>query len=70
MDKITFEAGYGETGKIWLNTLEPCAVCKQSAVCLNIDSSDGEYGSGAVCKPCIDKLFKQFESRGEPNEKA
>ncbi len=58
-----FEAGYGRDGLI---DIEPraCDRCHASTLCLSIDSSEGEYGAGFICKPCIDEMFLKY--REEP----
>jgi hypothetical protein len=53
----TFECSYGRTGEIWIDK-KNCNVCGFEAICLCVDSSEGEYGEGAICKNCIDKAFK------------
>lgn len=65
---IEFEAGYNRVGTIEIIKKEElakwgppgsCNSCKQLVDCLAIDSSEGEYGCGTICKPCIDKLFNE-----------
>lgn len=52
----TFAAGYGRDGIINLETAV-CDVCGIELKCITIDTSDGEYGQGAICKLCIDASF-------------
>ena len=52
----TFEGAYGRLGEIWL-AKKNCNVCGFEAVCLCMDSSEGEYGEGCICKNCIEEAF-------------
>ena len=58
MKKIEFDSEYGRTGFIWME-LSPCHVCGEKSMCLNIDSSEDEYGPGIICKKCVEKMFDE-----------
>ena len=60
MEIKTFDAAYGRQGSINLE-LAVCDVCKVHQKCVTIDSSEGEYGPGAICKLCIDAAFLHAE---------
>lgn len=53
----SFDANYGRQGEIWIDR-NMCHLCLQYKFCLIIDSSEGEYGHGAICLECITKSFK------------
>ncbi len=55
-----FKASYGRTGIIKAEMSE-CTVCDQKKVVISIDSSEGEYGSGCICKECTLEMFEDFE---------
>ncbi len=48
----SFKAGCNTSGQIWIEKIV-CNVCNQKKECICIDSSDGEYGEGAICFECI-----------------
>lgn len=52
----TFDAAYGRSGLIWIDESK-CDLCDKETLCLHIDSSEGEYGSGKVCELCTKKIF-------------
>ena len=53
--------GFGSRGEIYISRCK-CEVCdKDDVVCLRMDSSEGEYGDIAMCKPCTDAAFERFE---------
>ena len=52
----TFHAGYGRSGYINLEDAT-CRVCDLDALCITMDSSEGEYGRGAICKTCAERAF-------------
>lgn len=54
----TFKAAYGREGLIWVDKSK-CDLCDKEVTCINIDSSEGEYGSGKVCELCTKKIFWQ-----------
>jgi len=57
------EAGYSRSLDVGL-VLTKCNVCHTEDVpCLFVDSSEGEYGGGTVCKSCVIKLFAQGEEK-------
>lgn len=62
-----FKAAHGREGRISVGD-GTCDVCRKDAVCILIDSSEGEYGEGAICKPCIDAAFDAAsnESKEKP----
>jgi hypothetical protein len=51
-----FNAAYGRVGVIWIDE-NTCDLCGEETRCLNIDSSEGEYGEGSVCELCTKKIF-------------
>lgn len=54
---VTFEAGYDRVGTIEM-VQGTCVVCgEQNIMVLSVDSSEGEYGPGSICKECIDNMF-------------
>jgi len=57
-----FGSGYGRWGEIGLSAAR-CDVCDQPRICLWIDSSEGEYGAGHVCKHCVSVLFSQHANK-------
>jgi hypothetical protein len=40
-----------------------CKGCSRNTDCLVMDSSEGEYGVGALCKNCINMLFEFPETK-------
>jgi len=50
---IEFDAGYSRTGTIEA-LVSTCDGCKENILCVVVDSSDGEYSSGAICSACSD----------------
>lgn len=56
----SFEAEYSRRGEIWIEN-DMCDVCLKDKNCLLIDSSQDEYGPGAICLECINKAFKDEE---------
>lgn len=58
----TFKAAYGREGLIWVDK-NTCDLCDKEAFCINIDSSEGEYGQGSVCRGCVDKIFWSERSK-------
>jgi hypothetical protein len=56
-----FSAAYGRHGEIEVIEWK-CDVCSERAPCIYIDSSEGEYGGGAICRECIADGFVQWES--------
>lgn len=59
------EAGHYMSVDVGL-ALTKCNVCHiEDVPCLLVDSSDGEYGSGSVCKECVINLFAQGEEKHE-----
>lgn len=62
--KVIGEAGYGrpvEVG-VWIDN---CDKCKEEAPLICIDTSQGEYGFGGICKSCIISLFIEAEEKHE-----
>jgi hypothetical protein len=59
-EAILVEANYSRTGVIMI-TAGTCNVCNKETTVLYIDTSEGEYGPGCICKECIMKLFKEKE---------
>jgi hypothetical protein len=53
---VHFDATYHRYGRIDVEGAT-CDVCRQPALCLTIDSSEGEYGAGSVCEACVGRLF-------------
>lgn len=66
-DIKNFEAAYNRSGYIELAHTE-CDACGKTAKCVSIDSSEGEYGSGSVCKECIDAAYNSTEETNESTE--
>lgn len=58
----TFFSHYGRDGSIDIFNVV-CDVCKEIGDCICIDSSEGEYGAGCICKKCIDDAFGRMETR-------
>lgn len=54
---VLFQGAYNRTGTIWINKRK-CCCCQTEQECLNIDSSEEEYGPGSICRDCIELLFK------------
>ena len=55
---IYFKAEYERSGTILIDENE-CKKCYKFKKCLCIDSSEGEYGPGNICKECIEEMFKE-----------
>jgi hypothetical protein len=53
-----WDSAYGRKGTIRL-ALHECHVCRQAKICLLIDSSEKEYGPGAICADCANNAFSQ-----------
>lgn len=52
-----YDGGYENIGVIrGKNSI--CKMCEEKKFCLTIDSSEGEYIEGAICKDCIEDVFK------------
>ena len=41
-----------------------CDGCGKVAICLSVDTSEGEYGSITVCRECIANLFANHKPKG------
>ena len=54
--KKSFNAAHARIGEIWVENGK-CDVCNEDKPCLNIDSSEDEYGAGKICKKCIKDMF-------------
>tara|TARA_X000001382_G_C3142205_1_gene169930 strand:- start:239 stop:676 length:438 start_codon:yes stop_codon:yes gene_type:complete len=52
---IKFKAAYNRQGAIWLEQSHCCS-CNEISLCINIDSSEGEYGAGSICQECLVQL--------------
>ena len=50
------ELAYGRSGFMNLEEAE-CSACHEHAVCITVDTSDGEYGTMAICQKCADSWF-------------
>ena len=60
---VGFMGGYDRTGLICIDQHpeEKCDVCRRINIpVIMIDSSEGEYGSGNICKECAEKAFAGF----------
>jgi len=55
-----FKAHYARIGVIGVDT-EPCHVCGNVTDVISIDSSEGEYGPGYICKDCVIKAFEEVD---------
>lgn len=55
-----FKAHYGRIGIIEAK-ISKCTVCEQEKVVISVDPSEGEYGSGCICKECTLEMFEEFE---------
>jgi len=60
MDIKRFTAHYGRIGLIAI-IVSKCTVCEQEKEVISIDSSEGEYSPGYICKKCALKAFEEFE---------
>ena len=60
MNKLiaNWASAYSRTGTIEVGDAQ-CNVCLQDKTCLLIDSSEEEYGPGAICEICAKKAFQQ-----------
>ncbi len=54
---IEFNAGDDRQGLIWVEEAE-CHGCGKTKPCLLIDFSGRKYGPGALCRECIDLLWR------------
>lgn len=54
----TWEADYNRNGYMEITSAK-CHVCSKVAECLCVDSSEGEYGPGAICLDCINEFFER-----------
>lgn len=63
----TWSAGCRRDGEAEILTVA-CHSCKKTTQCFCVDSSEGEYGSGCFCLPCIQKEFATAENMGVPDE--
>ena len=71
--KIIGEAGHSRPIEVGVILIK-CEMCKkEDVICICIDTSEGEYGAGAICKDCITELFSEAErinnERRETKEK-
>lgn len=48
---------YSRHGEVMQGLADTCDRCEQRATVISIDTSDAEYGSISLCKPCILALF-------------
>ncbi len=55
-----FDGGYNRDGYITVRS-GTCTVCKQNAKVIAIDSSEGEYTTGHICKSCANKAFAEVD---------
>lgn len=62
LEIATFFAHYGRDGSIDISNVV-CDVCKEIGDCICIDSSEGEYGAGTICKQCIDTAFENLKTQ-------
>ena len=53
-----WDASYSRKGTIEIGDAT-CNVCGRDKVCLMIDSSEEEYGPGAICADCVSRAFQQ-----------
>lgn len=54
------KGGYNEGDEIKISLYEEiCDICFTKTMCLTMDGSQGEYYNGAICKGCIDNIFKE-----------
>ena len=56
----------------WLGTrkfvgtsLDTCQLCSKDGICLIVDNSYWEYDEIALCLPCIQELFRKFNTASE-----
>ena len=56
MKGISFDGGYGRTGRIYAEEAK-CSICLEQQTCIVIDQSEGEYNAGCVCERCTSMLF-------------
>jgi hypothetical protein len=57
MTEVTFPAGYNRVGVIEILAGD-CDSCGAREKVLYIDSSEGEYGPGRICRTCANALFE------------
>lgn len=55
-----FRAAYARVGLISI-VMSKCSICEQEKTVISIDSSEGEYGAGCICKNCALIAFEEFE---------
>jgi len=58
MEIKKFKANYTRIGLISV-VISKCTVCEQEKKVISIDSSEGEYGAGCICKDCALKAFEK-----------
>ena len=56
--EVEFSGGYGRIGTIGVYPKATCDVCHEIKPCIISDGSEGEYGGGAICQDCANKMFK------------
>lgn len=62
----TFTAEYGRDGEVHITSIGNCCICKLTPCkAIEIDNSlcmeTSEYGSGFICKDCIQEAFAKLE---------
>lgn len=61
-EMFELDLAYGRTGSVVIVKDIDCDKCHQKRTCMCIDTSDGEYGSVALCQACIKAAFSLEET--------
>ena len=55
-----FPGGHGRVGEITIDNYE-CFLCGETKTVVDMDGSEGEYGTAPICADCVVRECKKYE---------